>query len=148
MNNLLNAVVAAKQGIVHPFLITSDQILRQLQTVIGLLPSGKTFPIDVMTNVSAQILLEISSIKVLLKHQYLVCIVSIPLVEADAYQIFKLTSVPLPLQGTKYIKTLIKYPIVAINERSDLVITVSADEFSRFKRIGNKYFIGTSKGPT
>lgn len=147
MNNLLNAVVAAKQGIVHPFLITSDQILRQLQTVIGLLPSGKTFPIDVMTNVSAQILLEISSIKVLLKHQYLVCIVSIPLVEADAYQIFKLTSVPLPLQGTKYIKTLIKYPIVAINERSDLVITVSADEFSRFKGIGNKYFIGTSAQP-
>ncbi|KAK9721237.1 Baculovirus F protein [Popillia japonica] len=120
---------------------------RQLQTVIGLLPSGKTFPIDVMTNVSAQILLEISSIKVLLKHQYLVCIVSIPLVEADAYQIFKLTSVPLPLQGTKYIKTLIKYPIIAINERFDLVISVSADEFRRFKRIGNKYFIGTSAQP-
>ncbi|KAK9746363.1 hypothetical protein QE152_g6124 [Popillia japonica] len=83
MNNLLNAVVAANQGIVHPFFITSDQILRQLETVIGLLPPGKTFPIDDITNVSAQVLLEISSVKVLLKHQYLVCVVSIPLIEAD-----------------------------------------------------------------
>ncbi|KAK9679856.1 Baculovirus F protein [Popillia japonica] len=91
---------------------------------------------------------KLTSVPLPLQGTKYICIVSIPLVEADAYQIFKLTSVPLPLQGTKYITlTLIKYPIVAINERSDLVITVSADEFSRFKRIGNKYFIGTSAQP-
>lgn len=40
-----------------------------------------------------------------------------------------------------------KYAIVAINERSDLVITLSADVFNRFKQIRSKYFIETSVQP-
>lgn len=83
---LTNAILIAKKGILHPSILTSIQLIKELKQVAESLPHGLEFLIS-LDPANAKFLLSIIKLQVYFENKRLIYIINIPL---DEIQLFNL----------------------------------------------------------
>lgn len=97
---LINAVLFAKQNVVHPSVITPIQLISSLHKNLNFLTEGLTFPIS-LDEQHASKLIEISKLSVYYSNNKIVFVIKIPLTTNSIFNLYKLIPLPIPHPNQK-----------------------------------------------
>lgn len=124
-NTLLEIIHQAKIGVIHPSLITPQELLEHVKDIKVSLPGGTDLPTDlVITNIYE--LVKLSDIAIYYANDNLVFIISLPLIYQNDFILYNLIPVPVCTgNDCVYIKPINKY--LAISKSKEHYATY--DEF-------------------
>ncbi|CAI6353722.1 unnamed protein product [Macrosiphum euphorbiae] len=124
-NTILETIQQAKIGVIHPSLITPQELLEHVKDIKVSLPGGTDLPTDLdITNIYE--LVKLSDIAIYYANDNLVFIISLPLIYQNDFILYNLIPVPVCIDNDcAYIKPSNKY--IAISKSKEHYATY--DEF-------------------
>jgi hypothetical protein len=102
LDQLIDSVLFSTSNIIHPSILTPKQLVSELESQQHLLKEGLQYPIPI-TSSNIHNIISICKVKAYYKDGNLIFIITIPLVNEMAFQIYK--CLPLPQSYTNDIKT-------------------------------------------
>lgn len=127
-NVILSAITSAQLGQLHPFVIAPNKLMLELQHILTY--NNVHFPVT-PTLENAHIILKTVSLDVFYKQGNLIYIVSVPLVDIQQYEIYKLTPLPVLLSANKYVFIQPSTKFLAINEVRQRYLLISENQFDK-----------------
>lgn len=94
LSALINAVLFAKQNIIHPIIITPSQLVKELSKTNQHLPFGTNYPC-ILDDLHIHQILDILTLQAYFMDNKLIYIISIPLVNSAKFELYHL--IPLPV---------------------------------------------------
>ncbi|XP_071050599.1 uncharacterized protein [Onthophagus taurus] len=94
--NLLEILINAHQGIIHPLLLSPAKLVSELQKIQNLIPTDSTFPVTLILANSHE-LYKLLKLSVYRNGEIIYFIVRVPLTNRDVYDLVKVTSLPVRL---------------------------------------------------
>jgi hypothetical protein len=135
LNNLIDAILFAKQGIVHPKILTPAQITTSLQHIQSLEPSLQ-FPTP-LKNKYAEELIRISKLDVIYADPNLIYVLTIPLLNEEIFHFYHLLPVPVKQNydnsGNKFAYIIPNENYIAISIDRSSYIQLTDSDFAHCK---------------
>lgn len=140
MDLMLNAILFAKQNVLHPFIITPKEVYEELTNNLKSLRQNKEFPLPLNLE-DIHVLIDISTLDVFYINFKLVFILNIPLVAPQEYELYHVMPLPVPHSYDKNIYALVqpnkKYIGMMTNKQS----YVQFNDIKNCKTLSNEHFI-------
>lgn len=95
IDSLINAILFSKLGILHPDIITPQQLYLGLSCNIKNLPSGKEFPLSLKLEI-INYLIDVSDLIAYYIDGKLIFITKLPLVTSQEFNLFRVIPLPVP----------------------------------------------------
>lgn len=94
---LIDAVLLSKVHIIHPAIISPEQLVNELQKTLPTMPPSTEYPVELIP-ASAANLLQLCSIRMGYKNHRLIAHIQVPLIDDTRYNIFRLIPLPTKIQ--------------------------------------------------
>lgn len=137
---LINAILFAKQNVLHPSIITPKQVYQELTTNLNHLKQSKEFPLPLNLE-DIHLLIDISTLDVFYINYKLVFILNIPLVSPHEYELYHVMPLPVVHPHGDNIYALVqpnrKYIGMMTNKQS----YVQFDDIQGCKSLSKEHFI-------
>ncbi|XP_031348048.1 uncharacterized protein LOC116174295 [Photinus pyralis] len=144
--SLINAVLVAQKGQLHPTVLTPSRLVSELQKVSHNLPQGLEFPLP-LQNEFAHLLLNTIGLDVYFQNPHLVYIINVPLTDSREYSIFRLSPLPVHVIENKYIfiQPISKY--LAVSDNKQHYLTISENQFTKCKKFHSYNYLCKQQQP-
>lgn len=146
MSNLIQAILFAQNGIIHPSILTPEQLIKNLQLIMQHIPKNTEFPIPLLIQ-NSHSLLKLINLHVFHTNNKLVYVIEVPLVQNYIFKLYHLT--PLPFSPNKnnefiYIQPTSEY--FAIDNNNQHYLIISNNDFKDCK-FNVKIYVCKQKQP-
>ncbi|KAK9712799.1 Baculovirus F protein [Popillia japonica] len=166
--NLINVILVAGQGVLHPLLIAPLDIVREVKNISTQIPRNLKFPIDLehvtfaalqniikitvyvqprnlkfpidLEHVTFAALQNIIKITVYVQNSEIICIVRLPFIEIEPFKLYKITSIPIRIKDTKLPFKLYKITSIPIRIKDTKFITIEPTSPFLAVNFVRKYF--------
>ena len=135
---LINAVLFAKKGILHPSIMSPEQLYNNLQKLILNVPTGLRIPIPVSPK-NSHLLLNIIDLVVYFYKSKLVYIIKIPLLTETYFDTYKLIPMPVKISNDTYAFIKAKNEFLSIRSDKQKYIMISEPELNKCKDFSKKF---------
>lgn len=116
---LINTVLFARSNILHPFILSPEQLINELISTLKYVPSSRTYPFELNINNAVEIM-QSCKLTVFYSNFKLIFVISIPLVSPTHFTLYKL--IPLPMKANTgnflFISPNYKYIFLTDNKES------------------------------
>lgn len=140
IEDLVNSVLFSKTNTLHPSIVTPKQLYVDLVSNVKNLPRFKDFPVELNLD-NINILMNLAEIVSYVVDNNLVFVVKIPLVNIEAYNLYKVIPIPVPhnpKSPNSFALVTATKPFIGISENKKLYFTL--DRISSCKIIiGHNY---------
>ncbi|XP_071056516.1 uncharacterized protein [Onthophagus taurus] len=144
--NLINLLMSAKQGILHPLLISPEEIIKEITNILTKLPQNLKLPINIH-HLTLSNIQNIIKLTIFIKDLKLIAVIEIPFVQMESFNLLKITSVPIRLHDNTFIKIMNEMSYVAINTAHKIFIKISDEMYKNLIKIEEKQFMLDTKTP-
>lgn len=140
VNTIVEAILFAKQNVLHPKIISPTQIYTELTTNLKSLKTGKQFPLT-LTVEDIHLLIDISPLNVFYVNSKLIFILNIPLVTPQEFELYHVYPLPVPHKFKD-----LTFALVQPSKRY-LAITTNRQSYAQFnyleqcKKLSPEHFI-------
>ena len=135
---LTNAILFSKKGILHPSIMTPEQLYKNLQDLIPKIASGLHLPIPSQVE-NSHLLLNIIDLVVYFYNSKLVFIIKIPLLSELYFDTYKLISMPVKISNFTYAFIKPKEDFLSIRGDKQKYIMISESEINKCKDFSRKF---------
>lgn len=146
VKELLQTIVDARQGEVHPSVINLKTLKSELESIRGKLPAGLSFPLTINDD-SIHSFFDIFSVCVYIKDNKLVYVFVIPLVNDLLFELYKVSPLPKFLQNNKYVFIQPKTEYFGIDDVKQYYVYLKKNELDDCKCIRSNNFICQQTNP-
>ncbi|XP_048515945.1 uncharacterized protein LOC125502194 [Athalia rosae] len=141
LTNLVDAILFAKEGIVHPKILTPEQIMSSIQHVQSLEPR-LIFPTPLKT-IYAEDLVRLSKVEIAFSEPNLIYVIAIPLLNDETFNLFHLLPVPVKQNydntSDKFAYIIPNHEYIAISLDRSTYFELSEQSLQRCKKSQNHY---------
>ena len=115
MSQLVNAILFAQKGLLHPAIISPLRFIKELQGVSQHLPGDLQFPVSLNSEDAYQ-LLKLVNIDVVFVGTNLIYVIEVPLVQSYRFNIFRIVPLPVKQNNNTYLFILPTTEYLGIDE--------------------------------
>lgn len=136
---LIEAILFAQKGILHPFILTPEQFVNNLQKIIQHIPANTEFPVSLLVE-NSHILLKLIDLNVVYVNNKLIYIIEVPLVQSYIFNLYHLIPLPVKQNSNKYlfIQPTSEYFAIDDNRQHYLVIQ---NDVKYCKNVNVNYYV-------
>lgn len=102
ISTLINAILFIKQGSLHPSIISSSQLVKELSKTLHFLPSNVNYPSNLDESHIHEIL-NIVTLQAYFTNTKLICIINIPLVDDTEFNLYHLIPLPVSYENQNHV---------------------------------------------
>lgn len=140
IDTIVNAILFAKQNVLHPAIITPKQIYSELMSNLNFLKQNKEFPLPLNLE-DIHLLIDISSLDVFYINYKLIFLLNIPLVTPQEFELYHVFPLPVPHDVHEQTYALVqpskRYLGITTNKHS----YVQFNDVNSCKKLSNIHYI-------
>lgn len=145
ITTVMDTILLSRSNILHPYVITPFQLIEELSKTIPHLPSSSTYPLPVSRE-NAHKYLELLTIKCFFTDNRIGYVLSIPLVNRNQFNLYKLIPLPVLDNSTSYYKFILpSFNYLAISENHNLYLGLN--ELTNCQNLDESTFICVTSEP-
>lgn len=145
-NNIIEAVLVAKVGILHPLILSPSNFIKELKTISQYISRGLDFPVEINLE-NAHVLQKVAKLRIFYKQPNLVYIISMPLCQPHVFELLNLTPLPVPIGDNKYLFISPNSRYLAINEIKQHFITLDETQFQSCTEMLKRFYLCQQNSP-
>lgn len=141
---IVNAILAARNGQLHPVILTPEKLMLELQNVST--HHYLNFPV-MPTIENAHLFLNFLTLNVFYRNERLIYVLSIPMTDSQEYDMYKLTPLPVHVADDKYIFIQPTKQYLAISSVKQKYVLFTSDQFSKCTEFTKSQYICQQQTP-
>ncbi|GJQ71032.1 hypothetical protein Trydic_g942 [Trypoxylus dichotomus] len=140
--DLLDCLILARQGVLHPMIISPVMLKKKLLEVRNLVHYNKEM-VGILENSAndANSLFNMIKPVIYVENQTIVFDLSIPLIAESLYTVYKLTSAPVPVSENVYAYVYPENPYMFVDKKYERHFFLNKQEFDECKLVNEKEYL-------
>ena len=144
--HIVDILTSASRGILHPYVINAEELLKELVKIQNILPKSISLPIKLDMD-EMDILYKIVKTHVFYKNKNLCFVLEIPLIRNIEFQIFKITSVPVRIDEKAFTIVIPEKELLIIDAVKQHYLLYDVQELQGCLETRKTKFICEQKSP-